>query len=359
MFSCRKIFTVSMVSVFLSACAGNSKIEVNTESGEKPAFEVLSGSTDIIKNTSNQIAIASFRVVFITEGKRRQTAENTGRWGSSGDVSTSATIKTTLSGVDNSLMQTITDYAYANFTKELTGKGFQIIPMEQVVANSEFKDIAKRDVGSSDSTLKTVGKLFVDDKEDSSQYPTYSPKGLPLLDSSFFCQQLQPLYDNLCLMKVASNLGVPVMHVNYVVDFSSFESSARAGTDYLNDKHYADAKVSTGQNIHLKPIETGIKIISTSGSELALTLSSENPYQSNKAFGESVEATSTTDKAVSGFANVMGFLGGASGGTTRSNSTATYEMQAKPEIYQSMVNNMLAASSKEIAWTMEYYRNSK
>tara|TARA_R110002167_G_scaffold79043_4_gene218436 strand:+ start:1461 stop:2534 length:1074 start_codon:yes stop_codon:yes gene_type:complete len=357
MLGCKKILTISFVSL-LTACAGNSKIEVNTESGEKPAFD-MNGSVDVLQKTDNQVALASFRVVFITEGKRRQTSENSGRWGSSGDVASSATVKTVLSGVDNNLMQNITDAAYNNFTSALTEKGFQVVPMAQVLASSEFKDLAKRGNGSTDSTLKTVGKLFVDDKEDSSQYPTYSPTGLPLIDSSFFCKQMEPLYDNLCLPKVANDMGVSVMHVNYVVDFSSFDSSAKSGTNYSSNSNYANAEVSTGQNLHLKPQETGIKVISKSGDSVVFTLSSPNPYQTTQAFGESVEATSTTDKVVSGFANVMGFLGGASGGTARSDSTVTYEMQAQPDIYKDMVSNILMASSKELAWTMNYYRNTK
>lgn len=357
MLGCKKIITISIVSL-LTACAGNPKIEVNTESGEKPAFTVQ-GSPEILKAPNNQVALASFRVVFITEGKRRQTSENSGRWGSSGDVASAATVKTVLSGVDGSLMQNITDAAYNNFTTALTEKGYQIVPMDQVVANAEFKDLEKRSNGSSDSALKTVGKLFVDDKEDSSQYPTYSPTGLPLIDSSFLCKQIEPLYDNLCLPKVADNLGVPVMHVSYVVDFSSFDSSAKAGTDFSSNSNYANAEVTTGQHLHLKPGETGIKVIEPSGKFVAFFLDVPNAYQTTQAFGESVEATSTTDKVVSGFSNVMGFLGGMSGGTSRSNSTVTYEMQAQPEIYQDMVSNMIAASSKELAWTMEYFREAK
>jgi hypothetical protein len=357
MLSCKKILTLSIVSL-LTACAGNPKIDAVTETGDKPAFN-MQGSTDVLKAPDNQVALASFRVVFITEGKRRQTSENSGRWGSSGDVASAATVKTVLSGVDNNLMQSITDTAYHNFTTALTEKGFQIVPMDQVVANTEFKDLNKRSNGTTDSTLKTVGKLFVDDKEDSSQYPTYSPTGLPLIDSSFLCKQMEPLYDSLCLPKVADNLGVSVMHVNYVIDFSSFDSSAAAGTDFSSNSNYANAEVTTGQHLHLKPSETGIKIFNQSGDFIAFYLDAPNPYQTTQAYGESVEATSTTDKVVSGFSNVMGFLSGASGGTARSNSTVTYEMQAQPEIYQDMVSNILMASSKELAWTMQYYRNSK
>lgn len=354
----KKILALLAASILLSACGGTPKITKNTESNGKPAFKI-EGSGDTLKESNAQLAIASFRVIFITEGQRRQAAENTGRWGSSGDVSSVATVKTILSGVDSDLMQNITDAAYQNFTNSLTEKGFELVSMDQVVNNAEFKKLDKRANGQIDSSLKTVGKLFVDNKEDITQYPTYSPSGLPLLDPSFLCIELAPLYDNLCLTKVADNLGVPVVHVNYVVDFSSFDSSADAGRNFLTNSNFATAEVTTGQHIHLNPNESGIKIIGKSGNSLALILDEQNPFQTSQAFGESVDATSTTDKAVSGFANVMGFLGGVSGGKTRSNSTATYEMKAQPEVYQEMVNNMLTASSKEIAWSMEYFRDTQ
>ena len=86
---------------------------------------------------------------------------------------------------------------------------------------------------------------------------------------------------------------------------------------------------------------------------------SDLPYQGTEAFGESIEATSGTDKAVSGFKNALGALGAMSGGTARSDSTVTYEMQAQPNIYQARVNELLNASTQEMIWGLEYFRDKK
>lgn len=349
MSSYKKILTLSFVAL-LTACAGNKAV-VNPETGDKPAFNI-SGSPTFFKQADNQVALASFRVVFVTEGKRRQTAETRGRWGSKGDTSSSATVKTVLSGVDNDLMQTITDTAYADFVKAITEKGFQVVPMEQVVANPAFEKLKKRDNGVENVALKKVGKLFIDDKEDLSQYPTYSPTGLPLIDTALFCKHIGPLGNPICLKEAVNKLGTVALHVNYVVDFSSFESSSKAGTDFAANSRYANAKVSAGQHLHLKPGKSGISVMGQGQSEFMFTLDGQNPYQTNQPFGESVEATSATDKAVSGFANVAGFFSDSA----KSNKTVTYEMQAQPEVYKNIVIGMLAASSKELALNMEHYK---
>ena len=53
----------------------------------------------------------------------------------------------------------------------------------------------------------------------------------------------------------------------------------------------------------------------------------------------------------------MGMLSAVAGGSSSSDSTVTYEMQAKPAIYQAIVNDMLTASSKEMVWGLEYFKN--
>lgn len=154
-------------------------------------------------------------------------------------------------------------------------------------------------------------------------------------------------------------MGVTLLHVSYVVDYSSFDSSAKAGKRFETNSVYASAKVSTGQNIHLLPGKTGLLAISPKGKELYFTLATDNPYQGVRAFGETLEATSTTDKAVSGFKNTMGMLSAVAGGSSSSDSTVTYEMQAKPAIYQAIVNDMLTASSQEMVWGLEYFKDKK
>ncbi len=351
----QKLLITSAVTALLVGCGGGNTLPQNAESAAKPAFNTA-GDPSFLKGDA-EIAIASFRVVFITEGQKMQAAADKGRWGSSGKASSTATVKTKLTGVDGALMQQITDQAYANFSQNLVEQGFSVLPLQQVTNNPEFKKLDKRDNGQADSALSSAKEMMMGKKSSLNEYPVYSPTGLPLLGESFLCKQLEPLFKSICLPKVASALGMTTLHVAYVVDFSSFESSARAGKSYTTNSVYANAKVSTGQNLHLKPQNTGIVAINNKGKEVALYLNQDNPYQGERAFGESVEATSTTDKAVSGFKNALGALSAVSGGTARSDSTVTYEMQAQPEIYQAMVNDLLKASSNELAWSLEYFRN--
>lgn len=353
----KKLLLAAAISTTLLGCSSNNTLPQTTEAGNKPAF-ITSGSTDLLKNES-QLAIASFRVLFINEGQRTQASADKGRWGSSGKASSTATVKTVLTGVDSALMQKITDQAYENFTQNLTQQGFSVLEKQQLVSDEAFKKLDKRDNGQANAALNSAKKMLTGNTSNLNHYPTYSPTGLPLLDESFLCKQMEPLYKSICLPKVASSLGMTVLHVAYVVDFSSFESSSKAGVNYATNSIYASAKVNTGQNIHLKPGNTGLVVINAKGKELALLLDQDNPYQGTEAFGESIEATSGTDKAVSGFKNALGALGAMSGGTARSDSTVTYEMQAQPNIYQARVNELLNASTQEMIWGLEYFRDKK
>lgn len=353
----KKLLIAAAITASLVGCGGNQTLPSTNDSGEKPSFQT-SGNPAGVK-ADQPIAIASFRVLFVTEGKRTQTAADKGRWGSTGKAKSSATIKTTLTGVDSELMQQITDNAYRNFSQGLTAQGFNLLPLDKVTTNKAFQKLEKRENGQSESALKAMKKMFVDNKADLKQYPIYSPTGLPLLEETFMCKQLDPLFQSLCLPKVASDMGVTLLHVSYVVDYSSFDSSAKAGKRFETNSVYASAKVSTGQNIHLLPGKTGLLAISPKGKELYFTLATDNPYQGVRAFGETLEATSTTDKAVSGFKNTMGMLSAVAGGSSSSDSTVTYEMQAKPAIYQAIVNDMLTASSQEMVWGLEYFKDKK
>lgn len=345
----KKYVTLLSLPLFLMACSGNKSLPETTEAGTKPAFSVHNGDTDIAGD-SQKLAIASYKVIFITGGSKKEVAADTGRWGSTGKTESSATIRTRLKNIDSQLMQNITDKAYENFRQSLESKGFEVLDMQQVASNKEFEDLKKRDNGGDFDELLKAHKTNVYD------FPTFSPTGLPLIASSFFCKD-GAISANLCLNKVAGNLGTTVVHVLQVVDFSSFDANSNVGKDYFTNKVYSEAKVSAGQNLHLLPGFTGLSLVNKKGKTLTLILDEDNPYQGPRAFGESVEATSTGDKVASGIGNALGFLSGISGGKARSNSTATYEIQAKPEVYEAMVGDMLAASGKELAWTLAQYRN--
>ena len=162
---------------------------------------------------SNRVAVAGFRVVFVTHNEARafvRASYMPGR--DTGSVR--AKMEVDLKGVDDATMQAITDQAYALFLDQLKAAGREIVPAEEMKnLYAGFKSIpaGPQDVGV--GLLK--GKAF-------------SPTGMPLWwqvgdawgDAGLSQKNMRAFND------LSKNLNAPItIAPAIVIDFAHMESS--------------------------------------------------------------------------------------------------------------------------------------
>jgi hypothetical protein len=335
----------SLLIISLVACSGNSA----KKEAEKPTFNIVEG-----KNLKGEqkVAIASFRVVFINSGMLSVRAEDKSVFRAK-DGSARSTIKATLGGVDETMMQEITNKAYDDFQASLVANGYTVLAQDKVMNDKQYKKIKVRESGVDKSLTKGLSNLLgkATGDKDTVSYPTYSPEGLNYLNSSFFCKEMEPLFANTCLSKVADSLDVSVIHVQYTVDFASFsgDSSANINWSATGGMDFK-AETSIGQQLSLVPVKSGVTVIKPNGKITSVYLQVGRKYSSAQAYGESRESTSTVDKLASGFNNL---LGSASGDAY---SYVEYEIVANPDAYRGIVGGLMSNFAQESAKDMAAYR---
>lgn len=90
---------------------------------------------------TNRVAIAGFRVIFVTHNEARAISRASYLPGGVERGSAKAKLVVELDGVDEATMQAITDRAYADFVAQLKLAGREVIPAEQM---QSFFDAVKR-----------------------------------------------------------------------------------------------------------------------------------------------------------------------------------------------------------------------
>lgn len=117
-----------------------------------------------------RIAVAGFRVAFVTRAGAQATAQsglaNIGRSNTITQAQ-NASIEISLAGVDPALMQAIADQAYADFMARLAKSGREVVPLEEILASEAWKEL---EVSKLDP-----GKLYAKD-----EYIVVSPSKIPL-----------------------------------------------------------------------------------------------------------------------------------------------------------------------------------
>ncbi len=158
---------------------------------------------------NKRVAIAGFRVVFVTFNSAYARATSTYMPGGAERGAAHSTIEVTLDGVDEATMQALTDQAYATFVAQMKLAGREIVPAEQLQTLWSTMELAQR------SNSKEKGLAF-------------SPQGIPLWwqngeqwgDTSPFNQT-----NMRALGAAAPQLNAIVIAPVLVVDFARMESS--------------------------------------------------------------------------------------------------------------------------------------
>ena len=283
-----------------------------------------------------KVVITAFNVQFIT---KKNASAHAGRE-TEGAAHVNSNIK--LTGLDQSIFQTITDQAYTNFVKSLQTLGVEIMPYSEYTTRPEYADMKSY---MKASPLEVSGGIF-------SGQPSqiFAPQGMPI-----------PLYGDEVAVgsgslmsagmgrstpiglepQIAKTTGVAAVHVYLVVDFCQLDVSG--GT------------FSFSANVKSKP-QISLAKVSRLSFFFGNSMSGGREYVKlkNDAFGtdnyvtELKDVTTTGQKAGDAAANVIGILGilgilGGTGGTGGTYKTRSLEAVADPALYQATCVKYLTA----------------
>lgn len=162
---------------------------------------------------TNRVAVAGFRVVFVTHNEARAISRASYLPGGVETGTAKAKMEVDLQGVDDATLQAITDKAYADFLAQLKAAGRELVPSDQMQAAwANFKATAAPQAVSQ-GLLK--GKAF-------------APTGMPLWwqvgevwgDAGLGQKNMRALNE------LSQSLGAPLtIAPQIVVDFAQMQSS--------------------------------------------------------------------------------------------------------------------------------------
>ena len=262
---------------------------------------------------SKRVAVAGFRVIFITENT--VTATVRGSYMPGRDTSgASSTLHLVLNGVDYGTMQSITDKAYADFLGQLRFAGREVVPQDEL---KEF--LSGVEVSS------TPGKPYTTSVNNQTGLG-FSPASLPLWFSNADAQwgDKSPFQQgNLRrLAEHAVKLKAIVIAPLIVVNFARMGSSGnRSGfTTNAAETSASLAMHVTAFNTHYMRSDESRGGLVMKGDEGGIQMAA--PIISNLEFGSLKEVAATDNSAIKGTFDILGRSMGMAnaGGANRSKS---------------------------------------
>jgi len=324
-----------LLTTVLAACSVQSKSGGTAPGAVKSGFMGLSTTDDITVDGAeafkgkNQVVIGSFKVGFLEEKKSSSKAGMGGFGGKS-------TAHMKLNGLDQALMQQITDAAYADFLEKLKAAGYSVSDRSGLLASEEFKGV------SSDTSPVREEKSFFG----SANTVTYmNPKALG--DKLYWHGEnghtggFAFANSGAGAAAYAGKSGTPVLFVSYLVDFANAEDGGG----------FTTSAVSVGQGLSVTP-GSGISYFGApmGGTFSATTIGSVKLGQavySTETFGEIANTSSDAAVAAETALNVVGAVLGA--GT---NQSRDFEINAKPAQYKSISTKLLGESNTKLTQKM-------
>ncbi len=215
-----------------------------------------------ILGKAEKVAVAGFRVVFITTNSETATSDgratslvNTGLMRSGAKVSkkdTSQTMNIQLLGVEASVMQMLAEAAYQDFMMRLEETGREVVPLETIVTNEGFIKINKFGPTTSQPYVK---KAKVSDPH---TYLVFSPESLPLWFTHFDASSLgnvapMALKNWRALNQLSYETGSVVIVPQITIDFAKLSASGRFNL-------VGTVKVNAEQLVSLAPMHTQLKV---------------------------------------------------------------------------------------------------
>lgn len=295
---------------------------------------------------SKRVAVAGFRVVFITE--QTATAVVRGSYMPGRDTSGArSSLKLTLSGVDQATMQAITDKAYADFLAQLRFAGREVVPQEEL-----------KDFFASVNLAAPAGQPAMR-SANSQTAAAFSPKGVPL----WFYAGDAPWGDvgpfdqkNIrSLAESAAKLKAIVVAPMIVVNFARMMSSG-------NQSGFTARAAETGATLamhvagfsshYMRSDETRGGIV-MSGDEGGIQMAA--PIGSERQFGTIRDVAASDNTAVKGVFDALGRAGGLAnaGGANRSSTESVAE--TTPQAFAAAAVDALSRTTGTFAkWFQKY-----
>ncbi len=247
-----------------------------------------------ILGKANKIAVAGFRVVFITTNSETATSDgratalvNRGLMRSGAKVhkkDTSQTMNIQLLGVEPSMMQMLADAAYQDFMMRLEETGREIVPIESILSNEGFNSL---ETYGSTTTQPYVKRAKVSDPH---TYIVFSPESLPLWFTHFDATSVgnvapMALKNWRALNQLSFETESVVIVPQIMIDFAKLSASGRLNL-------VGSAKVNAEQVISLVPKQTQLFVyqakVKTAGPLASTALKRAVEIHGNYAVGEMI-----------------------------------------------------------------------
>ncbi|MDZ3831159.1 MAG: hypothetical protein U0S50_04995 [Sphingopyxis sp.] len=268
------------------------------------------------------VAVAGFNIGFIFESidQKQKTGGLMGAFGGTTKA------QSELVGVTPQMMQAITDAAYADFVRQMEGRGYVVQPAAELFGHAALAK-AKPQAGPVDINITL-------EKGSKGKATYFKPSALPsllMLPGDFTGSGMSSMGLNMAagqagsaLSSYAKQAGVGVVNVVYLVDFSD---QKRPGFFSFGGGINVNSGLSVAADF------SRMTLIAPSGKQAVITMTA--PVGVEGEFIEKSDASTGTEKAVQSTANVAGGLAAAAGiGLPRFGKTRKFQFTAKPGNYE-------------------------
>lgn len=258
-----------------------------------------------------RISVPFFRLNFVREDKYRN-AVTTGM-----GHSTTARVKSELTGVDPAVFQTATNEVYADFLKQLEAAGYELVSLEEVKKVEKFAGMESKYPDIEDDAAKVTALQL--------PFPGRFKNPSPAISEA---------------------VNAVVLQVDLTVDYLIINANQKR-FNVLKDASHVD-------------VSQGISIMGTitafSENDMT-TMLIQQPVTSERPFGTVYDETSALSKAGDVMVAASGWLGNGIG--TRRQSSKTLAIAADTQGYQLAVADAMAQLNQNIAGTLQTLREAK
>jgi len=298
------------------------------------------------KNNIKRIVIPSFTVIFHT--KANKTAQSKRGLFSGNKSNAKSAMFVEWKDPDMGMLQKIADDAYHSFEGKLTSSGFEVVPMQQVVASEPYGKINGSTAAVRDEKMLSIAPTGM---------KVYDPAGKIDPDGSFFLgvANFNSKLEGDVAKAVLGNLdGVATARVTLNLVFGTFEAEANT---VVGDYDTASAQVSFVPVLTLAtttptvtPMITGIELSSNfesaklpNGTEFNMPRNISRvqlnvPQLGDKSVCSIRDVTTAGEKTGVGLANVIGMLSALGGGVGGSLEAGNFEASVDSDAFQSQAN---------------------
>lgn len=320
----KKVLMVCVASLLVSACAGIA-------AKKQPDPVVITNASALAGK--QEVVLGDFRVSFVTYDNT--TAKSESPMFSADRGYARSSLRATLVGVSDDIMQSLTDAAYSDFVARLAASGYSVADSAVLASNAEWQKMKR--LGSPQKDAAVLGGLIGRSQESA----TFAPSGKDMV--AYNGNDKMPFHAYLA----ADQLGRPILSVHYKVHFVYFGSetdyTSNRGIEYKGAEY--SAQVSAGQGVQVVPGSSVEWMVGAAGTfaNPNATVAIGAPVLIPGAYGRSADATTNTQKAVNMFSSAVGMVTGGS------SSAKDIEITADPQAYADNAKKALLEANQRLS----------